>query len=443
MIEGLLIGAAATAVAAAAQMFTKGKWKAVASDLGLELSSSFFSGQRIQGRLRDFGVEIRQTSDESGTGRIVIEVDGVDPGFTLGRDNALIRMMKTDIQTGDQLFDQRTRIEGNEACALALLGHEARRLTDIVVSKSKGKLAERKLQASVAEVRKAPAVLARMLDLAHLLRRPLPDEIPGLLAERAQNDLSNGVRLHAFRLLASSFHRSSEVRSTATELLTSPNTELRLEACRALLRGEESERTLAAQELAQLALHRHLDSATRRVALESLSPEEFREIAVPTMAQLLEKVEDHPAEIRRVALDGLIRARATAELLAVEPSDDPAEAERLARGLGHLGDSAVQPRLLLLLNHPEDSVRTAAAQALGAVGDPGAVGALRKIASASSLFKSALARAAETAIQEIKSRAGGTQAGEISIATTAEVDGALSHADEVSRSEGGEVSLTS
>ena len=183
---------------------------------------------------------------------------------------------------------------------------------------------------------------------------------------------------------------------------------------------------------------RHVDSSIRRSALEALADSGNLRSAVPAMLDILQRPDEEPPVVRSAALEGLVRAGAKGELLQLQPVG-PAEAEALARGLGRF-DASAQPRLLQLLEHPQDRVRLAAAGSLGRVGDLGSIAALRRAAGEDRMFKTPMARAAERAIGEIKSRSGGSQRGEISLVAVAPLEGAISQADGAET--GGEISLT-
>ena len=318
-----------------------------------------------------------------------------------------------------------------------MLDEEARLLAEIVITGCRGEVKQQIIRVTGSGIRQAGSTLEPMLDLAQHLRRPPDSEIPALLAERALHDPSHGVRLQAFRQL-SSFSRSEQARSTAEQLLDAPSAGLRLEAGRLLLRASPERSASAARELSKLVTRRDVDSSIRRSALEALTASSHRQAAIPMMLEILRRPSDEPPVVRRAALEGLVRAEAREELLEIQPAGW-AEAEALARGLGCF-DISAQPRLLQLLEHSEDRVRMAAVDSLGRVGDSGSIAALRQVAGKDTLFKSALARAAEQAIGEIKSRSGGFQRGEISLVAVAPLEGAVSQAGDPEA--GGEISLT-
>lgn len=439
----LMIIAAFMAGGAVVSALQRQVWIDIGTELGLhaELGTVLIGENRLSGRLRDFEVAVFPHDKAMG-----IDVFPVDPGFTLGRDSAMARMIKPDIETGSASFDDQIRIEGDSNSALALLGKEARRLTLIVVDKG-GTVANRRIRCTVPTLKHVADMLDPMLDLAKELRRPKPEEIPALLARRALEEPFTGVRLQAFRKLASSYYRSDELLETARALADTWEASLQLEACRVLLRervslhgGDEGrvEGARAADELMKLVAAGHVDTSVRRSALESVARSPFWEDHVPAMAELVREAGEEPPEVRRAAISGLTRARALEPLLKVEPGDDVGEAETLARSLGSLGDAAAQPRLLDFLGHPDDRVRLAAAEALGAVGDAGAVEALRNATPVGVLAKLTLRRAVNTAIARIQDRLGGSQGGEISLTTLSPLEGAVSPtSDARGRSVGG------
>ena len=421
---------------------TQRRWKEMASVLGLEYSGSF-RGRCLQGRLQGLGIQIRETPDDSAA-RLVLEVHGVDPGFSLGRPRGLAGLVRKPIPTGDSTFDAAVGADGDEKRVLAVLDDTTRALVLRLLNGPAGRVLERKIVTPLGRLQEAPAKLRQALDLAHSLRRPTDEELPGLLSQRALEDSSREVCLRAFETLVSSYGRDETTLATAVQLRASRRSALRLAAARMLVRGSQDHGPRAAEELANLARRRFLDLATRREALKSLAATPFRATLVAAVVEMLKGPAWEPAELRCQALDALVKAAAKDELLAVELSDDPSEAETFAFGLARLRCAAGQPRLLELLDHEEDRVREAAAHALGAVGDLAAVGPLRQLTTSGTLFQSSLARAAESSILLIQARAGGAQAGEISLVELEPLEGAVSRAkDSEARegSHGGEVSL--
>lgn len=429
-----------------AASLSRAPWKKAALRLGLEFQSRFIlATPLLRGQLREFEVEVFPQGKA-----ICIEVHGVDPGFSLGRESAMSRLITSDLETGDSDFDHKIRIAGDADLALAVLGHETRSLVGRLVYYDEDEVSDGKIRKRVVGFEDVRAALDSMLDLAEALQRPEPEQVPWLLSRRALEDSSLGVRQRAFHLLATSGFRGDEARHTARHLRDVADAALRLEARRVLLREPKPEGAEAARSLMRMA-QQLSDPSLRIRAINSVASSAFRKEHVSDMADLLRNpskdLSKNPPDVRRAALAGLVRARALDELLQVELGDDPDEAVELARGLRRIGDSAAQPRLLELLRHSKAQVRVEAAKALGAVGDVHAVGELRNALDSGVLAKLALGRAAEAAIELIKGRLGGTQAGEISIVDPVPLEGAVTTAAEdgegaSNTSRGGEVSLT-
>lgn len=414
-------------------------WKRVCSDTGLELVKPPLP-PRLRGRLRGFEVAVSGLKP-----RVSIEVLGVDAGFTLAADSPMARSISPDLETGDPEFDDFVRVEGDRDYALALLHFQTRRAAEKVVYDHSGRVEGGRIKVSVDSIRTVPRLLEPVLDLAELLRRPPVQELPQLLSRSARTDPSPGYRRQAFRHLAKEFYGAPDVLPTARVLLEEPLPELRFEAARSLLdAGETEDRERAEDELVDLASRRNLKVLLRCRALEQLVRSGRSDVAVRVAAgQLADRGED--PEIRRAAIVTLGHAKAMEELLALVPASgekdlEAEEAEVLATALGQCSDVRAQPRLLGLLEAPDDGVRIAAANALASAGDARAVPALRHAAESPSQRESPFARAAEDAILQIQQRLGGRQAGEISITVTEGLEGAVSPAEDSGR--GGEVSLT-
>lgn len=412
------------------------KWSAAGSRAGLELDSPRLTPPRLRGTQGGFSVVVSGSTPH-------IQILDVDPGFTLGRDSALARSIKPDIEIGEAEFDETIRVEGDRDFALGLLPAGTRRNVVDLVGAEGVEVKGDQMEAKLGDIEALPKLLPRMLHLAELLRRPAIEEIPARLASHALDDESPGFRLQAFRHLASEFHGTDEVPITARKLLLAPQYELRLEAARALLvRDEAEDRRRAGRALVDLAAQRDAEEWLRRLALELLAGSAEGDAAVHVARSLLLRHDEQPA-MRRAALDALAHAGAVDALLEVEPSDDAKELETFAQALGQTGDLRAQPRLLEMLETPTTLVAIAAARSLGAVGDVRAVAALRRAAETEGVHGTPLLRVAERAIEEIQSRLGGSQAGELSLVVPAPLEGAVSPVEESGDDgpSGGELSL--
>ncbi|MEO1085695.1 MAG: HEAT repeat domain-containing protein, partial [Acidobacteriota bacterium] len=393
-------------------------------------------GKQLHGDIEGFSVAVRPDSQGQNQRVLIAEVYGVHPGFSLAREGALTRILTRDVETGDRIFDDRVRIDGDPLRAVAVLDHHARRLAHRVIVEDKGELQRGVISRTFKNINQAQQVLRPMLELAKILHSPTDRDLPMALGERALTDESLAVRRQAFHHLKTSFSGSERLLATAEGLLRAPSEKLRLEACRVLLTTDTGRGQPAAEVLLDLVRRRHLKAETRCTGLRLLVASRYRDSAVPAMRSILGQADEDP-EVRRATIDSLIQTPARDGLLDVYPVGAE-EAEVLANSFGHIGPSA-QPRLLELLGREEDAVRMAAIDALRRMGDLEAVSSLHGIAESGTLWNAAAARAARQAIDAITHRHGGSQGGEVSIVSLEPLDGALSTADR--SPDGGELSF--
>lgn len=400
-------------------------WETAGSGFRLHLDSPRLMPPRLRGRRDGFEIEVFSSKLD-----IVVQVLDVDPWFTLGKDSAMARSIKPDIETGDPDFDETIRVEGDRDFALGLLSVDARRAVEKVVLTFDGKVEDGKIEVAVGKVEMVPKVLRPMLRLAELLHRPSSRELPARLAQHALEDPARGFRLQAFRQLAQEFYGTDELRNTARLLVGEEHLELRVEAAGILLHsGSEEDRNLGAETLTSLAGRTGGEIWLRRLALERLLRGAPAALTAEFALGMVRRL-NTPPELRRSALGALIAVRAVDELLALEPGEYRfLERADVARGLGTCGDPRAQPRLLEFLEYPNEAVRIAAARSVGAVGDLKAVPALRRAAGSRALLKSELARVAGQSVTQIQERAGFAQAGEVALVTVETLVGAVSPAE--------------
>ena len=415
-------------------------WIHVAEEEGLWFDR-VVSWPQMSGQVH--GVDVTAIKAKGG---VAVQIP-VDPWFTLRRRTTMIGRNAAEFEIGDGPFDERIQVEGDREFALALLDEETRRQALEVVAGFGASVEYGTMEVTVRTIRHVPELLRPMAELAKRLRRPSSNELPELLAHRALYDPSPGVRKRAFDVLASEFADAPDWLRVARERLGDLEVEYRLDAAAGLLRhGNADDQAQAVEALAEIAETQALETADRQRALLAFADHSPPEKVLPLCWTILMERLDEPWQVRLAALSVLVEAEALEELLGVEPmlsSDrgEPLEGELLARGLGRLGDIRAQPRLLELLKDDAESVRKAAAESLGSLGDLAAVAPLRKLADSGGLLPTSAASAALQAIAKIQSRAGGTQAGEISLVPMEPLEGAVSSADEPEAVEGGEVSL--
>lgn len=419
-------------------------WKRFAEEHGLALDSAKGAVPRLHGERRGFEIVLLgYGKNDAG-----IEIRGVDPWFQLAAGNS----KGSERALGDPKFDARVSVRGDRDFALSLLHHDVRRLVESIVSGDEGRLDDGSLRAFVDEFRQVPQCIERLLDLAEHLRRPSSNDLPPLLARNALDDPAPEFRRLAFRQLATEYHEAQEARVTATRLLDDERPEPRLEAARFLLSRVPEERAAAMTVLVAIVEFRGLRSSLREQALHAIAVDHRggdSETAVRLGTAILGG--NQPPNLRRAAIEALVRTEASEALMEVTPTDDPAELIVLARGLGKIGDLRAQETLLPMLERPYEDLQIAAAEALGAVGNAKAVPALRQAALSHpdprSFEGKALEQAVEDAVAKIQHRLGGSQGGEVSITSIEPLQGAVSPADDGDQSpdvpEGGELSLES
>ncbi|MDA8016332.1 MAG: HEAT repeat domain-containing protein [Thermoanaerobaculia bacterium] len=418
------VGACVAMAAEARIQYARSVWSRISGRLGLSLDTPKLLPPRLRGQCRDFEVVVFQS--KSG---VSIEIREVGRWFTLGRDSAKARSVKPDIETGDLEFDEFVRVEGDRGFALGLLDHETRRAAKRVVAKYGGSVANGSILASAHHIRAVPKIIDPMLDLAERLRQPIQLDLAACLAMNALDDPSPGFRLQAFRQLVGSFPEAEQVQPTARHLLREAHDELRLEAARWLIQKSDPEnRKLAAEALAELAVQSDLETWIRRLALDHLVLSDMSEIAKRVSWSLLER-RDLPRELSMSVKAALEETGALRNTIGLDSS---------ASALARINYPEAQSRLLAALaDSDHDGDRLRLAEALGEVGDVRAIPALRE--AALRLDPPELGSKMEDAIEKIKRRAGGSQAGEVSLHAPAPLEGAVSSADD---SPGGEISLT-
>lgn len=416
-------------------------WARVAVHIGLAVDHPWPAAPRMSGSRRGFDVAVIQSRPY-----IAVEALGVDPWFSIEKVGPSARSTLPRIDTGGWDLDEGVRVCGDRDFALGLLDEKARRAAEEIVLDFDGRVVDGKIVFHVKRIHVVSAVIDTLLEFAESLRRPSSDDLPPRLARNALDDPSKSFRLQAFRQLAREFSAAAEVVSTARKLLRDPYDELRLEAARVLLDRDADllHRVRAVEVLCRLAEGSDSGVGLRRSALDALVGTEAS-VEATSIASAILKDRGQPREMRLHALVVLARAKAVHELLAVQTVLDGVEGGRLARALGRCGDVAAQPRLVELMSHRDEHVRMLAIDALGAVGDAGAVHPLRWLAGEKTLIQTPLARRVEEAVLQIRHRLGGTQAGEISIVDPEPLEGAVSVAGDGGGSSeelrGGEVSL--
>lgn len=438
-VAALVAGAAALA-GVRYNLKAQRAWMKFADEQDLTLESAKGAIPRLRGERGGFEILVHGL----GANNASVEIREVDPWFTFGPGNS--RGFKSAL--GDPDFDAHVAVYGDRDFALGLLHHEVRRLAETIVLEDQCKVEFGMLHGILEDVRAAPERIERMLDLADMLRRPSSNDLPPLLARNALEDPAPGFRLLAFRQLATEFPRAPEAGATAEALLGDDLPEHRLEAARTLVSHDSQAGADAASVLEAIVELSALRSSLREQALDALA--RFGELgtAVRLATAILDA--DETPQLRRVAIEALVRREASEALMAVTPTQQPEELIVLAQGLGKIGDLRAQETLLSMLKRPHEDLQIAVAGALAAFGNAQAVPALRRAAAShpypSSSEAKAVAEVVEDAVARIQHRLGGSQGGEVSITSVEPLEGAVSPAEEDEDEspgvpDGGEVSL--
>ncbi|MEM8994752.1 MAG: HEAT repeat domain-containing protein [Acidobacteriota bacterium] len=399
-------------------------WTSLGGRLGLESSST-----GLRGHFEGWQVELYESKG------ICVVVYGVDPGFTIGRDSLRQQLVKPDILTGDRVFDERIRIEGDRTLALASLRDYVRRMVESLVIDFDGVVEDGRLMARISSFFSVEETLPRLVDLATNIRRSDADDVPRALAQVARHDALASVRLQALQQLAAVFPRSSSALEAARAVTDADDPALRIEAASLMAHGSPADRRRGGQLLSELVMDGGLHSAIRRSALMAFQSD----AEGPALGQLISRLlsESVSADLRRAAIRVCEQRRMVEPLLETAPPD-AAEWIRRIQALETIQDPSAEPALLDGLESSERKVQVAAARALGVLGTLDALP--RMAAVVASEGPAAVIDRVKQSMAAIQHRAGSFQTGELSLAAPDTMEGALSPADSA---DGGEVSLES
>jgi hypothetical protein len=406
--------------AVAMHLYGRYSWKRTAERLGLIYTAGLFSGAQIQGEIDGIWVKIQKVEK----GYCTLTVDGrsrISHGLELGKENLFTRTMAPDILTGDAAFDYDVRITGNEAVSLAVLNHATRQVVLRTVVAAGAKVEQGRIAIMKGRLGEVERAVPSIVDLAKQIEMD-DSMIAAHLAANATQDPLQGVRLRNLRVLLDGYPRDEVTTPTCRKLLRrSSQPELRLEA--AVFLGEEG-----LEVVSEIARSDTYNEDLRVRAVESLVRESGTAQTAPLLDELLEV---RSSRIRRVVISGLGHFRykpAAARLQSLIRGADPGTAEEIAVALTRIADPACEPGLLLLLEHVNTRVRTAAVRGLALVGTLAAVEPLMSLTSG--LAISPLSREAKAAIQQIQAQAriSGGEHGQLSVLPSDDREGALSPA---------------
>ncbi len=391
-------------------------WQKAAERVGLtQVAESGDPSPGLRGRWARLEVRMEGYLDDGRQGaHLVIGGFGHgEPGLLLRRKTALEpRSEPGDVLTGDPVFDNEVRVQGNAQLALAVLDAAVRpRLAELLRGhvESPGRA-----PVTVSALTFEASVLEVWIEKSGLVARAekLSDQLAGVLA---------GVIEVARRLVAP----LDLAERLAENLRREPETGVRLQIVQRL---GELPQELAAHKALRAARGDRSDEVRLQAALA------VGEEGVETLLVLVRKSKDDGTAARAVAALGerLPPAEAEAALLRALETGLGATARACLEALGRRGGPELERLLLRALAGDDPVVAVFAAAALGRVGTVEAVAALREEAS---IWRPELRKAARQAIAEIQARLTGAQAGQLSLA--ASEAGALS----LAQNEPGSLSL--
>ena len=400
----------------------------------VEIPGLVATPQGLSGQIGTWQVEIVQRQDPRWDGRSFrITVQPVLTGLAISWRTD-VALAVGSIPLYDEIFDSGVSIEGDVSEALILLRPEVRSLAKQLVTELNGSMQGQTLKAQVYGESKLEETLQDLLELAGHLERQRSAGLVEKLRQVVSASNFPDFRREAFDALRAEFEASRRMAPAPVRVPDSPLVRLRLDVAALLLYLGEEARALATELILKTLQSTWLDSDTRHAALRLLIEESDRETAVPVLEVWLSRPIEDP-DLRRAAIRACARRSVVAPLLELEIESE-ADGVALLEAFAEIGDPVAQGRAIRELGHPSQRVRTAAAMALGRLGDPEAIPAL--VDSLSQSPGRRLRRAVKEATASIQERAGVFQSGELSIVPVAPLEGSLSRADGPT---GAEVSL--
>ena len=407
----------------------------LASEIGLRRERYGFSSVKLVGRRGSLPGNL---SCASGSVTARIANRGIPTSLRIAHRNPL---HTSRVPTGDEVFDSEIAVDGDDVMALALLDQHTRSQMRELIALG-GEVGDSAVKITTSGLGQGALKLiregSRCLDLAVEFSCLLViegSEVPGRLARNAENDLLPAVRLQNLQALGRHFPFHPESSPQHRMSLRDTSVEVRFRAAEFLLglpgvdpeTANEAARVLAA--LARTNLPEDFRARSiRRIADHNGDADSIRAIAEPLIEEVLTERQGTmlvAAAIGSLAALGLRNLIPRLEELA--PTAEYPVAIAIAKALGILGGPNAQPLLLQLLGRSAPEILQEAAKALGEVGDSQAVEPLLELSRFSG--KEPVSLTALEAARRIQGRLVGAEAGQLSLAATAELEGALSAYD--------------
>ncbi len=355
------------------------RWAAIATRHGLDYDRA----DTMSGRIGETTVSVNVVSRGSGKNRRdytqVTMSGGLPAGLELAREG-FFSSFSDDVRTGDRDFDDAVRIKGNRGLALAVLDGTMRPFV-------KGLVQEHWSYADGTWTLLHPKMLKDELDAAIEIGLQAAERfreggraIPTKLAERAQNDPDASVRRTCLEHLDQHFAASKQRRAAFEAALHDRSASVRL--------------------MAGLALE-HLPTLIALATTTTMVPDSVRATAAAGLAS----APDDPAVIAAVEA-----------LIDEHEGMDKALLIALVRLLREVPSARAEWTSVALLASNDDDVKLEAIKTLAKVGTVDSVRALLPLRDRAFAMLSETAGAAKDAILQIQARAGGGEAGALSVA---------------------------
>lgn len=425
----LIAVGAVFAVKAIMQSGTRPAWQLVAQRLGLAFTPAGLLQQpKMEGSIDGYEVVVDITTKGSGNSRrsytrYVVTGHRISSHVAFASETfwSALDLMGEEILIGDGPFDDAVRVRGVESNVLAVLDQPTRDLLSQYIAFDKGHVKDGRIECERAGHERNETVLEerirRMVEVAKALSIRDAD-VTARLAGNVEADGVPTVRLRNLAYLTKFYRRSPECETAMSTALDDGAAEVRLHAAKAIgARGMPVLEALTTSPTVQPEL--------RADALDHLSSRLPREDLETVVAKLIGGA-DEVLEVRALRLVakeslGALAPKVKERLDATNKKVVAAA----ARALGFVGSDDHEHRLVILLEHDDDDVKTAACAALANVGTINAVEPL--LEHTKGIFKDGdLKRAARSAVESIQSRVqGGADGGRLSVVQTAQ-EGALS-----------------
>lgn len=409
-------------------------WSQAAQDLGFNLTrSDTYLGHRITGR--DGRAEIDVHALRLGGKppvrftRFAVREVGIPAGLKINPEGVLGGLNAAfgfghDLRTGNVSFDDRTRVAGPEAQALALLDHATR-------ARLSGRLAHATVRVEdstvvfeipelITEAARVVGVVKELVDLARCLSLT-GRSVPAMLRTNAASEPLRAVRQRNLEVLIRDYPGEKDT-TLACERAVADERDAQIVLMAAKRLGEPG------WPYVQKVMEMPRAEASLRVeALEHLSAQVPSARLLPLLKAALGSSCPalHPPAI--LALGRLPDVPACALILLRLENAHDATAVAAARVLGDLRDGRAEWALVQLLARENPHVRIAAATALGKLGTRAAVEPLLACSRTSSVLGDGeVRRAVREALVIIRARLGDVDVGRLSVVETGGEVGALS-----------------